>query len=203
MEAYADTDWAWSKIDKSSTISYCTMVGGNLVYWKSKKKPVVSKFSSKAEYQEVVLGTCELLRLRILRYALGLIFKGPTVLHFDTTSARQIVTKPVFHTHTKHFEVDIHFVIEPVPSSVVGEYMNLNCCFLCESYSFALSREIGSDFDPFPCSNSWAQIWAPYISICIKTWGFDQGEPISVDPPTLVVEGVIEVVVVDPVDHLI
>lgn len=37
VEAYIDADWADQKIDKRSITGYCTMVGGNLVSWTSKK----------------------------------------------------------------------------------------------------------------------------------------------------------------------
>ena len=37
IEAFADADWAGSPDDRRSTSGYCTLVGGNLVTWRSKK----------------------------------------------------------------------------------------------------------------------------------------------------------------------
>ena len=69
------------------------------------------------EYQAMTLGTCELMWLWILPYELGFIYKGPMVLHFDSTSAREIAINPEYHSRTKHFEVDVHFVREKIEST--------------------------------------------------------------------------------------
>ncbi|XP_038885892.1 uncharacterized mitochondrial protein AtMg00810-like [Benincasa hispida] len=37
IEAYPDSDWAGSVVDRKSTSRYCTFVWGNLVTWRSKK----------------------------------------------------------------------------------------------------------------------------------------------------------------------
>ncbi|KAA0064018.1 putative mitochondrial protein [Cucumis melo var. makuwa] len=50
IEAYTDSDWEGSVIDKKSTSGYCTFVWGNLVTWKSKKQSVVARSSVEAEY---------------------------------------------------------------------------------------------------------------------------------------------------------
>ncbi|KAL4038634.1 hypothetical protein IC575_002257 [Cucumis melo] len=50
IEAYTDSDWEGSVIDKKSTSGYCTFVWGNLVTWKSKKQSVVARSSAEAEY---------------------------------------------------------------------------------------------------------------------------------------------------------
>ncbi|XP_004293174.1 PREDICTED: uncharacterized mitochondrial protein AtMg00810-like [Fragaria vesca subsp. vesca] len=34
---FTDADWAGNKLDRKSTTGFCTLVGGNLVTWKSKK----------------------------------------------------------------------------------------------------------------------------------------------------------------------
>lgn len=41
VEAYTDADWVGLKSDWRSTTSYCTIVGGNLLSWKSKKLYVI------------------------------------------------------------------------------------------------------------------------------------------------------------------
>jgi hypothetical protein len=37
IEAFIDADWAGSLDDRRSTSGYCTLVGGNVVTWRSKK----------------------------------------------------------------------------------------------------------------------------------------------------------------------
>ncbi|KAA0051242.1 retrotransposon protein, putative, unclassified, expressed [Cucumis melo var. makuwa] len=41
IEAYTDSDWAGSVVDRKSTSDYCTFVWDNLVIWRSKKQSVV------------------------------------------------------------------------------------------------------------------------------------------------------------------
>ena len=43
LEAYTDSDFARSIVDRRSTIGYCTFLGGNLVTWRSKKQTVVAR----------------------------------------------------------------------------------------------------------------------------------------------------------------
>ena len=43
---YTDSDFAGSRVDYRSTSGYCTLFGGNLVTWRSKKQTVVSKSST-------------------------------------------------------------------------------------------------------------------------------------------------------------
>ena len=44
----------------------------------------------------------------------GLFLPHPPLLWCDNVSALAIATNPVFHAHTKHIEVDYHFVREKV-----------------------------------------------------------------------------------------
>lgn len=37
IEAFTNADWAGSPDDRRSTSGYCTLIGGNLVTWRSKK----------------------------------------------------------------------------------------------------------------------------------------------------------------------
>lgn len=46
IQGYTDADWAGSPGDRRSTSGYFTLVGGNLVTWKSKKQKVVALSSA-------------------------------------------------------------------------------------------------------------------------------------------------------------
>jgi hypothetical protein len=43
----------------------------------------------------------------------------PTLLHANNTSAIQITANPVYHEHTKHIEVDCHFIREAFEARVI------------------------------------------------------------------------------------
>ena len=46
IEAYTDVDWAGNPNDRRFTSGYFTLVGGNLVTWRSKKQKVVALSSA-------------------------------------------------------------------------------------------------------------------------------------------------------------
>ena len=56
IQAYTDSNWAGSVVDKKSTSDYCTFVWGNLVTWRSKKQSVVARSSVEAEYRAMSFG---------------------------------------------------------------------------------------------------------------------------------------------------
>ncbi|KAA0054163.1 Cysteine-rich RLK (RECEPTOR-like protein kinase) 8 [Cucumis melo var. makuwa] len=91
IEAYTDSDWAGSVVDRKSTSGYCTFVWGNLVTWRSKKQNVVSRSSAEAEYRAMSLGI----------------------------SAISIANNPVQHDRTKHVKIDRHFIKERLDSGSI------------------------------------------------------------------------------------
>ena len=59
LEAYTDSNWAGSFVDRKSASGYCTFVWGNLVTWRSKKHEVVARSNAEVEYRAMSLGICE------------------------------------------------------------------------------------------------------------------------------------------------
>lgn len=66
LQAFSDSDWAGDPIDQRSTNDYGVFLGNYLISWQSKKKPVVSRSSTEAEYHSVAIATAELYWLRML-----------------------------------------------------------------------------------------------------------------------------------------
>ncbi|KAA0066553.1 putative mitochondrial protein [Cucumis melo var. makuwa] len=83
LEAYTDSDWAESVVDRKSTSDYCTFVWGNLVIWRSKKQSVVAISNAEAEYRAMSLGICEESRLQKVLYDLQQECKTPLKLFYD------------------------------------------------------------------------------------------------------------------------
>ena len=59
LEVFTDADFGGSMVDRSSTSTYCSFLGGNLVTWKSKKQSDVALSSAEAEFRALLKGICE------------------------------------------------------------------------------------------------------------------------------------------------
>uniref|UniRef100_A0A803MVW8 Reverse transcriptase Ty1/copia-type domain-containing protein n=1 Tax=Chenopodium quinoa TaxID=63459 RepID=A0A803MVW8_CHEQI len=69
--AYTDADWAGDRDGRKSTSGYFTLVGGNLVTWRSKKQKVVALSSAEAEFRGIAKGIAEILWIWKLMNELG------------------------------------------------------------------------------------------------------------------------------------
>lgn len=116
LECFTDADWAGSKDDRRSTTGYCTLLGGNLVTWRSKKQSVCARSSAEAEYRAMAQGVTELIWLKLLLKDIGLVAVAPLKLYCDNKAAINIANNPVQHDRTKHIEIDRHFVREKLDS---------------------------------------------------------------------------------------
>jgi hypothetical protein len=114
IDAYSDADWAGSVDDRRSTSGYCIFLGNNLVSWSAKKQPTVSRSSTKAEYRSLALTCAELLWLQYLLTELRVPLAAPPTLWCDNIGVTFLASNPMFHSRTKHVEIDFHFVREKV-----------------------------------------------------------------------------------------
>ncbi|KAF5819693.1 putative RNA-directed DNA polymerase [Helianthus annuus] len=119
IQAYTDADWAGDKGTRRSTSGYFTMVGGNLVTWRSKKQKVVALSSAEAEFRGVARGLAEILWIRKLLTEIGFPPTTATKIMCDNKAAIQISENPVQHDRTKHVEVDRHFIKEKLEEGII------------------------------------------------------------------------------------
>jgi hypothetical protein len=150
---YTDADWAGCPNTHWSTSGYVMFLGDNPVSWYSKRQNIVSRLSTKAEYCVMANGVAEACWLRQLLVELHNPLSRATLVYCDSVSFVYLSTNHVQHQHTKHIEIDLHFVCEHVvvgdvrvihipttsqfadiftkglPSSVFSEFrFNLNIC---------------------------------------------------------------------------
>nr|GEX71027.1 putative copia-type protein [Tanacetum cinerariifolium] len=102
---YTDADWAGDKGNRRSTSGYFSLVGGNLVTWRSKKQKLVSLSSAEAEFRGIAKGLAEAFWIRKLVSEIGFPPRGSTQIMCENKAAIQISENPVQHDWTKHVEI--------------------------------------------------------------------------------------------------
>jgi hypothetical protein len=111
---YSDADWVGCPNSRRSTSGYCVFLGDNLVSWSSKRQTTISRSSAEAEYRAVAHAVAETCWLRQLLQELHAPISSTTIIFLDNVSVVYMTANPVHHRHTKHNEIDIHFVREKV-----------------------------------------------------------------------------------------
>nr|GEV56688.1 putative copia-type protein [Tanacetum cinerariifolium]GEW15665.1 putative copia-type protein [Tanacetum cinerariifolium] len=119
IQIFTDADWAGEKGNRRSTSGYFSLVGGNLVTWKSKKQKTVSLSSVEAEFRGIAKGLAEALWIRKLVSEIGFPPIESIRIMSDNKAAIKISENPVQHDRTKHVEVDRHFIKEKLEVVII------------------------------------------------------------------------------------
>ena len=125
LSAFLDTDWAGDPSDRKSTTGLLVFLGSNPILWSSKKQSTVSRSSTEAKYHALASTIAKLSWLRTLFKELCLYLYHIPILWCDNISAIALASNPVFHSRTKHIEVDYHFVRENVIRCDLGGQIHL------------------------------------------------------------------------------
>ena len=106
IETYTDADWAGSITDRRCKSNYSTVIGGNLMTWRTKMQTVVARSSAEAEFRAIAHGIYDLLWLKKLLEDLKVTSSMPMKLYCDKKATINIAHNPVQHDRTKHVKVD-------------------------------------------------------------------------------------------------
>lgn len=120
LHSYCDSHWGACADTSHSISGMCHLLGSSLVTWQSRKQKVVSRSTAEAELRSIADTTCEISWLTLLLSELQVPQSPPITIYCDNTAALDIAADPVFHTKTKHFALDCHFVREQVQSKLIS-----------------------------------------------------------------------------------
>ncbi|CAL1406107.1 unnamed protein product [Linum trigynum] len=110
LTAFADSDWAGDKDDRTSTSAYLVYLGSTLISWKSQKQRTVARSSTEAEYRAIAHATAELEWVQNLLKELHHPLSSSPTLFSDNLGATSFSSNPRFHSRMKHLALDYHFV---------------------------------------------------------------------------------------------
>eukprot|EP00253_Pinus_taeda_P003959 PITA_03959 len=105
------SDWAGSVDDIKSTSGYVFHLGSRAISWASKKQPIVSLPTAKAEYVAAIATVCQAVWKRMMLRDLRHDQEGATTI-FCNTSAIALSKNFVFHKRTNHIDAKYHFIRE-------------------------------------------------------------------------------------------
>lgn len=119
LHVYTDSDWGSDRDTRRSTSGFIVMMASGPVNWISKLQPIVTVSSMEAEYIACFFAVQDIVWIRQLLKDLGLERAGPTTVHIDNSSARQLAMNPVHHQRSKHIDIKFHWIRDMVSSNTV------------------------------------------------------------------------------------
>ncbi|GJR46097.1 putative ribonuclease H-like domain-containing protein [Tanacetum coccineum] len=109
LEAFSDSDYAGTSLDRKSTTGGCQFLGLRLISWQCKKHNVVANSTTKAEYIAAshCCGQVLWIQNQMLDYGFNFML---TKIHVDNESAIYVIKNHAYHSKTKHIEIKHHFI---------------------------------------------------------------------------------------------
>lgn len=101
-------------------VGYVVYLGLNLVYWSSKKQPVVLRSGIETKYKVLAQVTYKVTWIHSFLNELHINLVTTSIIWRDNQSAIALAYNPTYHAKTKHIELDIHFIKRKVAANKIA-----------------------------------------------------------------------------------
>ncbi|XP_049392916.1 secreted RxLR effector protein 161-like [Solanum stenotomum] len=102
---FTDSDFPGDKDDRKITSGYVFMLGSGAISWCSKKQPIVTLSTTKAQFVAVTMCASQGIWLKNILAELCLLPQKPTLIYCDNDSAIKLSKNPDLHGRSKHIDV--------------------------------------------------------------------------------------------------
>ncbi|GJV60325.1 putative ribonuclease H-like domain-containing protein [Tanacetum coccineum] len=109
LEAYLDSDYGGTSLDRKSTTGGCQFLGRRLISWQCKKQTIMANSTTEAEYVAAANCCGQVLWIQNQMMDYGFNFMN-TKIHIDNESTISVIKNHVAHSRTKHIEIRFHFI---------------------------------------------------------------------------------------------
>ena len=108
--AFTDSDYAGDMDYKKSTSGYVFLMGSSAVSWCSKKQPIVTLSTTKAEFVAAAVCVCQGIWIKRILKELGHADTSCMTIMCDNSSTIKLSKNPMMHGRSKHIDVRFHFL---------------------------------------------------------------------------------------------
>jgi len=119
IEGFSDSDWAGCVDTRRSTSGFVWIMNGGAICWRSRLQSIVALSSTEAVYVGATPAVQEILWLRDLLCELGVSDSSPSLLNMDNQGAVLLTRGAGDSNHTKHIDIQHHFIREQVSLGTV------------------------------------------------------------------------------------
>ena len=95
------------------------MLAGGPITWKSKKQKSIALSTTEAKYYAVGAACQEAIWIRQISQELLISLDQPTLILSDNTGAVSLSDNPVFHSWSKHIDIQWHYVHDLIQSKLI------------------------------------------------------------------------------------
>jgi len=121
LEGYTDANWGGST-DRKSVGGYVFTLGSGTISWASKKQPTVALSSTESEYMAITQAAKESIWIQRLIGELGFTgsVKDGNIIYVDNQGTIALTKNPGHYAHTKHIDIQYHFIRECVKNGNIA-----------------------------------------------------------------------------------